>query len=191
MAGNSRLTVAVHALCWLALAQRRGHTGLTSDQIAASLESRPAAVRRALGPLRDAGLVTTDVGPGGGWSLRMPATTVTLADVYAVVEPGPAFALHPHQPRRDCPVGHGIAPVLDDIYDRVAQAVTGELSRHTISEVLDTLLTQHPLPIPWAGVPPRAALEPPAQAAPHETGSPRRGARATETSTETTKGKAR
>jgi Rrf2 family protein len=153
MAGNSRLTVAVHALCWLALAERHGHAALTSDQIAASLDSNPAAVRRALGPLRDAGLVTTDVGPGGGWSLRAPAARITLADVYAAVEPGSVFALHPHQPRQDCPVGYGIAPVLDDIYERVARAVAGELSRHTISDVLDTLLRRHPLPTPWAGVP--------------------------------------
>lgn len=158
MAGNSRLTVAVHALCWLALAERHGHTGLTSDQIAASLDSNPAAVRRALGPLRDAGLVATDVGPGGGWSLGAPATGITLADVYAVVEPGAVLALHPHQPRQDCPVGYGIAPVLDGIYERVAQAVAGELSRHTIGDVLDTLLQRHPLPVPWAGVPlPRSA----------------------------------
>jgi DNA-binding IscR family transcriptional regulator len=153
MAGNSRLTVAVHALCWLALAERHGHAGLTSDQIAASLDSNPVAVRRALGPLRDAGLVNAEVGPGGGWSLRLPAARITLADVYAVVEPAAVFALHSHQPRQDCPVGYGIGPVLEDIYGRVAQAVTGELARHTISDVLDTLLRQHPLPTPWAGVP--------------------------------------
>ncbi|SCF17064.1 Rrf2 family transcriptional regulator [Micromonospora mirobrigensis] len=153
MAGNSRLTVAVHALCWLALAQRHGHTGLTSDQIAASLDSNPAAVRRALGPLRDAGMVAAGLGPGGGWSLCTPATGITLAEVYAAVEPGPVFALHPHQPRQDCPVGYGIAPVLDDIYDRVGRAVAGELSRRTIADVLDTVLRRHPLPVPWAGVP--------------------------------------
>ncbi|MFC0007165.1 Rrf2 family transcriptional regulator [Micromonospora siamensis] len=153
MAGNSRLTVAVHALCWLALAQRHGHTGLTSDQIAASLDSNPAAVRRALGPLRDAGLVGAGVGPGGGWSLRAPAAGITLADVYAAVEPGPVFALHPHPPRQDCPVGYGIAPVLDGVYDRVARVVSDELSRQTISDVLDTVLQRHSLPMPWAGVP--------------------------------------
>ncbi|MFC7549435.1 Rrf2 family transcriptional regulator [Plantactinospora sp. GCM10030261] len=153
MASNSRLTVAVHALCWLALAERHGRAGLTSEQIAASLESNPVAVRRALGPLRDAGIIATDLGPGGGWSLRRPAADITLADVYAVVEPGTVFGLHPHQPRQDCPVGHGIGPVLADIYDGVARAVASELSRHTISEVLDTLLRQHPLPTQWPGVP--------------------------------------
>jgi DNA-binding IscR family transcriptional regulator len=153
MAGNSRLTVAVHALCWLTLAQRHGHAALTSEQIAASLDGNPVAVRRALGPLRDAGLITTGHGPGGGWSLRVPPTGITLADVYAVVEPGAVFALHAHEPRQDCPVGYGIRPVLEDIYDTVARAVADQLSRHTISDVLDTLLRTQPLPQPWAGVP--------------------------------------
>jgi DNA-binding IscR family transcriptional regulator len=153
MAGNSRLTVAVHALCWLAFARRHGHPGLTSDQIAASLDSNPVAVRRALGPLRDAGLVTAGLGPGGGWSLGRPAGAITLADVYAVVEPGAVFALHPHRPSQECPVGYGIGPVLEDVYGEVARAVAAELSRHTIDHLLDTLLRTHPLPTEWAGIP--------------------------------------
>jgi Rrf2 family protein len=146
MAGNSRLTVAVHALCWLALAQRQGRPGLTSEQIAASLQSNPVALRRALGPLRDAGLITTGLGPGGGWSLTRPAGEITVADVYAVIEPGTVFALHPHEPRQTCPVGHGIRPVLEDIYADAARALAERLSRHTIDDVLDTVLREHPLP---------------------------------------------
>ncbi len=38
MAANSRMTVAVHALAWMALAQRQGHAVLTSDQVAASVK---------------------------------------------------------------------------------------------------------------------------------------------------------
>ena len=34
MAANSRLTIAVHALAWLALARRRGQEQLTSEQVA-------------------------------------------------------------------------------------------------------------------------------------------------------------
>ena len=35
MAANSRLTIAVHALAWLALAQQQGRDRLTSEQVAA------------------------------------------------------------------------------------------------------------------------------------------------------------
>ena len=57
MAANSRLTIAVHALAWLALAQRQGHDVLTSDQVAASVNTNPVIIRRCLGELRRAGLV--------------------------------------------------------------------------------------------------------------------------------------
>jgi DNA-binding IscR family transcriptional regulator len=153
VAENSRLTVAVHALCWLALAGRSGVDSLTSEQIASSLESNPVAVRRALAPLRDAGMVTTDLGRQGGWSLARPAERITLAEVHAVVDGPQVFALHPHEPNQECPVGFGIRDVLDDVYGGVAAAVDSELARHTVADVLDTLLRDHPLPQPWAGVP--------------------------------------
>jgi DNA-binding transcriptional regulator YhcF (GntR family) len=57
MAGNSRLTIAAHALAWLALAHSRGRAVLTSDEVAASINTNPVIVRRSLGDLRRAGLV--------------------------------------------------------------------------------------------------------------------------------------
>lgn len=146
VAGNSRLSIAVHALCWLALAVREGVGSLTSDQIADSLQSNPVAVRRALAPLRDAGLVATDVGPGGGWSLARPASNIDLAQVRAAVDEPPVFALHPHEPKQTCPVGFGIRDVLADVYTQVNGVVDRQLANHTIAEVLDTLLAEHPLP---------------------------------------------
>lgn len=56
MAANSRLTIAVHALAWLALAHQRGHERLTSDQVAASVNTNPVILRISLGRLRQAGL---------------------------------------------------------------------------------------------------------------------------------------
>ena len=56
VAANSRMTIAVHALAWLALAQQRGHAVLTSSQVAASVNTNPVIIRRCLGDLRRAGL---------------------------------------------------------------------------------------------------------------------------------------
>ena len=69
MAANSRLTVGVHALAWMALAQRQGREVLTSDQVAASVNTNPVIIRRCLGDLRRAGLVGVRHGAGAGWSL--------------------------------------------------------------------------------------------------------------------------
>jgi len=58
VAANSRMTIAVHALAWLALAQRQGHEVLTSSQVSASVNTNAVIIRRCLGDLRRAGLVS-------------------------------------------------------------------------------------------------------------------------------------
>ena len=148
MSANSRLTTAIHALCWLELAARRGYTSLSSERVAASLASNPALVRKALGPLRDAGLVTAGRGPGAGWSLARPARTIRLDEVYDALGEDPPYALHPHEPNQDCPVGFGIRPVLGELYADAEAAVRRSLARHSVADVLDTLLTDHPIPAP-------------------------------------------
>lgn len=146
MAANSRLTTAVHALCWLELAARRGYPSLSSEHVAASLASNPALVRKALGPLRDGGLVTTGRGPGAGWSLARPASRIRLDQVYDALGGDPPYALHAHEPNQDCPVGFGIRPVLGEVYAEAEAAVRRTLRRRTIADVLDELLAEHPLP---------------------------------------------
>ena len=151
MSANSRLTTAIHALCWLELAARRGYPSLTSERVAASLASNPALVRKALGPLREAGLVASGRGPGAGWSLAKPAAEIRLDEVYDALGDDTAFALHPHEPNQECPVGFGIRPVLGELYADADAAVRRTLARRTVADVLDELLAEHPLPAAVSG----------------------------------------
>src|ERR1700729_689002 len=116
MAANSRLTVAVHALAWMALARRQGREVLTSDQVAASVNTNPVIIRRCLGDLRRAGLVRVRHGTGAGWSLARPSEDITLLEVHDAVGPEPPFGLHHTEPNLECPVGKGIRPALDQVY---------------------------------------------------------------------------
>ena len=140
LSANSKLTMAVHALCWLELAGRRGAPSLTSERIAASLASHPVAVRRCLGQLRNAHLVQSARGSGLGWSLTRPADQITVLDVHQAIGGEEFFALHPHEPNQECPVGFGIQPVLRNVYQHVQQGVTAELSQWTIAALLDDIL---------------------------------------------------
>jgi DNA-binding IscR family transcriptional regulator len=112
VAANSRLTIATHALAWLALAQRRGQEVLTSQQVAASVNTNPVIIRRSLGDLRRAGLVEVRHGAGAGWSLARAPEDITLLDVYDAVGAQPPFGLHHTEPNAECPVGRGIRPAL-------------------------------------------------------------------------------
>ena len=136
MAANSRLTIAVHALAWLALAHRRGSETLTSEQVAASINTNPVVIRRSLGDLRRAGLVDVRHGAGAGWSLARDPANMNLLQVYDAVEREPLFGLHRAEPNLACPVGKGIRPALSHVYRGVDHAVRRELERTSIADVL-------------------------------------------------------
>ncbi|HEX6683003.1 MAG TPA: Rrf2 family transcriptional regulator [Candidatus Limnocylindrales bacterium] len=136
MAANSRVTIAVHALTWMALARARGRDVMTSDEVAASINTNAVIVRRSLGDLRAAGLVEVRHGTGAGWSLAREPGDITVLDVYDAVEPGPLFALHHTEPNLQCPVGKGIRPALTAVYGGAEAALRRELSGTTIADVL-------------------------------------------------------
>jgi Rrf2 family protein len=140
MSANSRLTVAIHALAWMELARSNGKTVVTSDQIAASVNTNPVVIRRLLGSLRAAGLVGAQRGPNAGWSLARRADQISLASVYGAMEKPGVFALHAAEPNQTCPVGRGIQPVLTRVYDGVGAALEHELAATTIADVLKETL---------------------------------------------------
>ncbi|WP_030889983.1 Rrf2 family transcriptional regulator [Streptomyces sp. NRRL F-5053] len=138
MAGlSSRSAVAVHALAMLA--HRRGGS-LTSAEIADSLESNPVLVRRVLGRLRDAGLVWSTEGRGGGWSLARAPRDITLYDAYAAVEEGQIFSRHTHPHSGACEVGRGIGTLLDAEFRDAERALEEQLGKTTIAGLLRRIL---------------------------------------------------
>ncbi len=95
---SSKLTVGVHILTLLALTPDQAQT---SEYIAGSVNTNPVCIRRLLGRLREAGIVESQGGIGGGWRLRVPAGRITLLDVLRAVEPqGETISLHPSEPKR-------------------------------------------------------------------------------------------
>jgi Rrf2 family protein len=142
MAANSRMTIAVHVLAWLALAQRRGREVLTSDEVAASVNTNPVIIRRSLGELRRAGLVEVRHGAGAGWSLARDPAQITLLEVHDAIGPEPLFGLHRTEPNLECPVGKGIRPVLSQVYSGIDQAVRRELAAVSVADVLHGTLQE-------------------------------------------------
>ncbi|WP_153815668.1 Rrf2 family transcriptional regulator [Streptomyces sp. SUK 48] len=143
MSANSRLTVAAHVLVWMELYRRQGGTVATSEQIAESVNTNPVVIRRLLGDLRKAGLVSSRRGAGAGWVLARDPARISLLEVYDAVEPGALFALHRALPNQECPVGRGIQPVMQEVYDQAEAAVRQELGKSTLADVLRGVLAAH------------------------------------------------
>ena len=143
MSANSRLTIATHALTWMAGHHHEGAESSTSEQIAKSVRTNPAAIRRLLAQLGRAGLVVSKRGAGSGWRLARTPEEIRLSDIDDALGAENLFALHRNEPSPNCPIAQGIRPVLTEVYDRVDAAVRQELEQTTLAEVLrDTVHTE-------------------------------------------------
>jgi DNA-binding IscR family transcriptional regulator len=139
MSANSRMTLAVHVLTWIAFDRRGSDDEVgTSQRIASSVNTNPVVIRRCLGELREAGLVESS--RNHGWALARDASAITLDDAYRAVG-GEVFAMHASPPDHRCHVGYGIQPVLVRAYGRATTALSESLAQTSIADILrDTLV---------------------------------------------------
>ncbi len=143
MAANSRFAVATHLM--IALAYMAEHEvartmfpdgWISSEFLAGSVNTNPVVVRRLLGDLRRAGLVESRTGKHGGARIAHPSSAITLQDVYAAVEDGAVFALHPQPPNKDCPIGASITTILQPVFGRASGAVREELRATRLADLV-------------------------------------------------------
>jgi Rrf2 family protein len=159
VSANSRLTLAVHTLTWLA---RFGdlYEFATSERIARSVNTNPVILRGLLSMMEKQHLVSVQRGSNAGWKLARKPEEITLLDVYRAVKPQPLFSLHHTPPNEHCVVGHSISPVLQEVYANIQSTLDQELARTTIADILrDTLTTTTVTAVTTA--PPQQAREAP------------------------------
>ncbi|MEW5421202.1 Rrf2 family transcriptional regulator [Amorphus sp. 3PC139-8] len=85
---DSRLSSVLHVLLHLAEKDARA----TSEVLSRHLGTNPVVVRRTMASLREAGIVTSGRGQGGGWTLSRPLERITLRDVYDALGAPTIFA---------------------------------------------------------------------------------------------------
>lgn len=131
---NTQFAVAVHVLTYLAGPDLT--RPISSDELAASVNASPVYVRRVLTPLRESGMVASRPGAHGGWELTRAAQSITLAEVWRLVQ-GDDPVLGLHGPNPLCDTGTRVQRALMAIDREVSRAVAAQLAHLTVAALLD------------------------------------------------------
>jgi Rrf2 family protein len=125
--------MAVHVLVLLA---DRAPEPVSSEQAAGSVGTNPVHIRRVMSSLRNADIVASRSGAGGGWTLGRAPERIRLDQVWeSLFGDEQLVALHP-EPNPACPIGREIGAVLNDVSERVTHAALAELGEVTLADLL-------------------------------------------------------
>ena len=131
MKRNSRLSLALHTLSHMA---GDPDSVRTSADIAAHAGTNPVVVRRVLGKLRKAGLLTSEKGHAGGWKLAKAPGSVTLADVYLALDES-LILTGGDEMTSSCAVEQALQTRLSGVMEDIEQTLIERLRETTIADV--------------------------------------------------------
>ena len=139
MKHDSRLSSVLHALLHMA-----EHDGpMTSEVLGQCLGTNPVVVRRTMGLLREAGLVTSDRGHAGGWRISADLSTVTLRQLYEALGEPAIFALGNRNERPQCLVEQSVNAALDGAFAEAEALLLARFSEITLATLADDFARRH------------------------------------------------
>ena len=131
MKRSSRISVALHLLAHMAA---KPDDAVVSEALAAWADTNPVVIRRTFAGLRDAGILASTKGAGGGWRLAKPASEITLAQIQAALgETLVAFDLAEESP--GCLVERAVNDTLAGVRREVEDLLAQRLSHITLADL--------------------------------------------------------
>jgi len=131
---NTRFATAIHIMTLLTQFPQEW---LTSDWIAGSVNVNAVIVRKELGELRKAGLITSKLGKDGGTKLSKSADQIKISEIYAAVKNNEVLGKRNQNPNPACPVGKEINSHLSMLFDQTDALVKDFLGDKSLQEFAD------------------------------------------------------
>lgn len=132
MKRNVRLSVALHGL--VHLAEETGPLR-TSEELARCVGTNPVVIRRTFARLREAGLLRSHAGPGGGWRLARPAAEISLGEVCRALGERLLISVDLAAPT-GCRLQSAVSSVLDGVIDEAEALLLARLDGVTLVEFI-------------------------------------------------------
>lgn len=131
MRQDSRLPRVLHALLHL----DRMECPATSDLIAQMLGTNSSVVRRTMGGLREAGILASVRGHGGGWSLARPLSEISLLDIYRALGSPTLFAIGNDEETPTCALARAANAVTTEALENARRHFEAELKKVSVAEL--------------------------------------------------------
>lgn len=128
--------MALHILAHLAEA---GEQPTTSEVLAAHCQTHPVVVRRSLAGLREAGIVASVKGHGGGWTMARAPDMVSLREVYAVLGERGDLLPAPEASPEGCLIAATIDRALGAVYAEAETLLLRRLEEITVADLAGDL----------------------------------------------------
>ena len=105
------------------------------------MNTNPVVIRNLVALLKEAGLVDSKEGKGGGLKLAKPPSKISLQDIYiSVAHGGSVLSLNKRAEIKSCPVSSGMKKVLPTIFEEVDRAVEKSLKGKTLLSVMEKVI---------------------------------------------------
>ncbi len=139
MMRNERLSVALHVLLHMA---ERPERPMTSEEMAACVGTNPVVIRRTFAGLREAGIVSSVKGHGGGWRLARAASSVSLAEIQRALGERVVSLTSVVDPPR-CLLLRAVVDSLDEAVQEAEQVLDRRLSTLTLADLASNVTRPH------------------------------------------------
>ena len=116
---------------------------LTSEEMAAQGDTNPVVIRRTMAGLRAAGIVRSEKGHGGGWSLVRRIDDVTLYDVYEALGEPTILAMGNRTESPGCAVERAVNRALKCAFQAAEALLVAQLRSITLAALAAEVATPH------------------------------------------------
>lgn len=114
----------------------------TSEKLAQMLDTNPVVVRRMMAGFREAGIVISEKGHGGGWELARGLDQITLLDVYRAVGEPALFNIGPDAEEATCLVERAVDARLSETLSEAERLVMARFADIRVADIADEFETR-------------------------------------------------
>ena len=135
MKRDSRLSIVLHGLLHMEAMGRP----MTSAELAVCMDTNPVVVRRTMAGLRERGLVQSEKGHGGGWTIARPLGEISLLDIHESLGEPDVIGFSNKEESPGCLIEQAVNRELDATREEMRAAFAARMRAITLADIWESV----------------------------------------------------